>query len=72
MNPTVAAMLSIGLDSRGFRAHPNNMEEAWQDFNVSYFAIYPAFRFSAFTIGHRSCALSRTQSHIVEREISMP
>lgn len=51
LNPTVAAMLSLGLDSRGWRTHPTDDESSWSDFSVSYFSIYPAFRFSAFTLG---------------------
>jgi hypothetical protein len=51
LNPTVAAMLSIGLDSRGWRTHVHDEEDAFTDTRISYFTIFPAFRFSAFTLG---------------------
>ena len=51
LNPTVATMLSLGLDSRGWRLHPHDASDAWTDTKISYFSIYPAFKFSAFTLG---------------------
>jgi hypothetical protein len=51
LNPTVAAMLSLGIDRRGFRSHPQDDDANFADFGVTYFSIYPMFRFSAFTLG---------------------
>jgi hypothetical protein len=51
LNPTVAAMLSLGLDSRGFRTHAHDDADDYVDTRLSYFSIFPAFKFSAFTLG---------------------
>lgn len=51
INPTVAAMLSLGIDSRGFRMHDFDDPENLLDTKISYFTLYPQFRFSAFSIG---------------------
>jgi hypothetical protein len=53
INPTVGAMMSIGLDSRAFKFHPHasSDEASTTTTHISYFSIYPAFKFSAFTLG---------------------
>jgi hypothetical protein len=51
LNPTVGAMLSLGIDSRGNGAHPFNSSNDVSTTRITYFSIYPAFKFSAFTLG---------------------
>ena len=51
LNPTVGAMLSLGLDSRGFRTHAHDNDDDYRDARLMYFSIFPAFKFSAFTLG---------------------
>lgn len=51
INPTVAAQLSLGLDNRGVRRHHQANADAWADEHISYFSMYPSFKFSVVSLG---------------------
>ncbi|MBC8145012.1 MAG: hypothetical protein H7X80_05460 [bacterium] len=51
LSPSVAAMLSFGLNSRSLVTHPNKAADQKSAVNVSYFGINPAFKFSVFALG---------------------
>lgn len=51
LSPTVAAMLSFGLDSRASAVFPNDHSEDKATTHISYFVLNPAFKFSVFSIG---------------------
>ena len=51
LNSTVAAQLSLGLDNRGVRRHPQADADLWADEHIGYFSIYPSFKFSVVSLG---------------------